>query len=247
MSIKVNSQEEYKKLKIDEKWEVKCEWFIEYINSSKEIKEQFEEMGTIDTNAIIKKGNMIIKIGEWHSQLKTGLLRRYEGMSREEIEKDPNIPERDRKRMIYLMDRGLVKDLDKIWQDRFELLVEYINSSEEIKKHFEEHGSIDRNAVIEKGNKKVEIGKWLDPQKDKLMKKYQGMSIEEIEESKDIPERDKYRMCKLLGIGVRYQTLRITGQKIGQATFGTEVDKCILAEKTIKDLENKMENNRKSK
>lgn len=48
-----------------------------------------------------------------------------------------------------------------IWNRYFKILEDYINSSEEAKKYFEQAGSINSRKVIKIKGKKVYLGRWL--------------------------------------------------------------------------------------
>ena len=120
-----------------------------------------------------------------------------------------------------------------LWDEKFYLLKEYINSSEEIKENFTKNGRIKPKTIIEKNNVKICISLWLNNQKKNLMKKYQNMTIEQIENSGIISEYDKYKMKKLLELGVTYPKLR--AQQIGKASMDAKIEDCDNASKIFED------------
>ena len=71
------------------------------------------------------------------------------------------------------------------------------------------------------------------------MKKYQGMSIEEIKKDKTIPEEDRYRMLKLLKLGLSYP--QISAQNVGKASFDSIVEECDNAQQVMSRLKEEKE------
>ena len=107
--------------------------------------------------------------------------------------------------------RKLIEELDdntyyKLWIKNFDILKDYIKSSEEIRKYFEEKGKIKQSTIVEKDGKKIRIGSWLDNQRT-FMRKYQNMTIDQIKEDKNISKNDKEKMVRLLELGVSYREI----------------------------------------
>lgn len=222
----------YIKLKTnEEKFQERMKEYNEYRKLTEEEKKKYKNRKSIEL---------------WKKNLQFGFMRKYQGMSKEEVENDPNIPPKDKKRMVQLLDAGVeylnTKEeyTDNIWQENFDMFIKYINSSEEILEKFKKTGTIPIGTKMEAEGKCVEVGNWLSNQKYQFMVKYQDMTIEEIENDESIPESDKKRMIKLLNAGVTYKKLRVTGQKIGQATFDSKVIDCDAAEKVFERLENQL-------
>lgn len=120
-----------------------------------------------------------------------------------------------------------------LWDEKFYLLKEYINSSEEIRENFIKTGRIKQKIIIEKNNQKICISLWLNNQRKNLMKKYQNMTIEQIENSGTISEYDKYKMKKLLELGVTYPKFR--AQQIGKVSMDAKIEDCDNVSKIFED------------
>ena len=77
-----------------------------------------------------------VNIGNWLAFQKQGLMKKYQGQTIEEIRNNPDISEEDKKRMMQLLQLGVAyaelrtQTPEEIWQENFDVLVEYINSSE---------------------------------------------------------------------------------------------------------------------
>ena len=204
--------------KQEQSWEENFNCLIKYINSSEEVKQRFNRTGNIDRQAIIENNGKKIKIGSWLNTQKQYLLKKYQAISIEEIEKDEKIPQEAKYRMLKLLNLGVsfpekTRELEW-WDKKYELLKQYINSSKEIKSNFIEYGAIENSAQIEFENKVIAIGRWLNAQKEVLMKKYKNMTIQEIQNDDNIPQIDKYKMEKLLSLGVTYKKNRQETRKI---------------------------------
>ena len=228
-------------------WDKNLELLIKYINSSEEAKKYFEETGRVSEKVKVKKGDKSIYIGKWLNAQKKKILEKYKGITIEQIEEDKNIPQLDKYRLKKLLELGIndsskneaVLEALKIfkyssWKEKYDLLSEYINSSDEIKEHFKRKGTIKIKAEINNNGKTCKIGKWLRDQRSIFMKKYSGMTIEQIQNNPEIHEYDKIKIIKLLELGVAYP--KITGQQIGKASFDSKVEECDNADKIIENL-----------
>ncbi|MCI9063658.1 MAG: DEAD/DEAH box helicase family protein [Clostridia bacterium] len=209
----------------------------DYINSNEEIKEYFEKTGGIPASTVIEIDGRKIKIGHWLSSQKN-FMKKYQGMTLEEIKSNKEIPEKDKEKMILLLELGVSyiqqRETQKIWRRNFKGFMQYVESSEEIKKKFEETGNIDSNTIIEIDGESINMDSWLANQKT-FMSLYRGMTIEEIKSDKTIPASDKERMIKLIKAGVKYRKEQeMTADEIFEETMEA-LDKYIESSEKIRE------------
>lgn len=185
-------------------WDKNFNILVKYINSSEEIKKEFENTGRIHVDAFIIEDGEKVKIGRWLYEQRKIILKKYEDKTLKEIENDENIKEYDKYRLKKLLGLGVtkIKSMNSDWDEKYNKLVEYLNSSEEIKEYFNNTGRIKGNGLIEINGENVDLKMWLNTQKQTLMKEYEGMTIDEIKNSKFINPKEKSRILKLLEIGV---------------------------------------------
>lgn len=196
----------YKKTNHDREWEVKFNALEKYINSDKQIEKNFKEKGKIKKNTRIILNGKEVKIGKWLETQRLVLMKKYYGKTLKEIEEDKTIPEQDKIKMVKLLTLGVSygKDINQEWNDIFNAIERYVESNIEVKKYLMETGGIDYRTKLEVNGKQILVGVWINTQKQYIMKRYQGMAIEEIKQDKNIPEEDRRKMIKLLTLGVKY-------------------------------------------
>ena len=236
------SYSQYEGNTYDGQWKQMFQLLEKYINSSAEIKKNFEKKGRLDKFITVEEKGKIISIGTWLENQKYFFIKKNQGKSInsiEEVEKSNNFSDKEKEKIIKLLKLGMnlrvkEKSNDQIWEENYEALKNYINSDEEVKQKIKDSGDIKSNLVIKVHGETFNIGSWLQNQKQKLLKKYDGMSIEQIEHDEKIPETDKYKMKKILELGVSYPKIR--GQQIGKATYDVNVENCDQTEITINNL-----------
>ena len=91
-------------------------------------------------------------------------------MTIDEIEKNIDIPERDKYRMIKLLNFGVkyIKTRDDKWQEYYDIFVQYINSSEKIRNEFSKNCTIKNSTEVEQDGVIIKIGSWFKRQKEIL-------------------------------------------------------------------------------
>ncbi|MCI9063657.1 MAG: hypothetical protein HFJ17_03545 [Clostridia bacterium] len=141
----------------------------------------------------------------WVNTQRKKLMKNYIGMSIEEVETDKEMPKRHKERMIALLKLNVSypKTFVEELEEELELFREYINKSEERKEKFEKTGKINPNATLEKDEEIIDIGSLCTKERN-FMARYRGMTIEEIEQDKNIPVNHKIRMNMLLEFGFSY-------------------------------------------
>ena len=226
------------------RWNINFNILKEYINSSEEVREYFKRTGSIKATTKIEIDGKEEQIGNWLVYQKQNLMKKYQGKTLDEIREDENIPGKDKKRMIALLELGVsYTTLSKKWQENFNILKEYINSSEEVREYFERTGGIKHSTKIKVDGEEVNIGSWLNIQRQILMKKYQGKEIDEIREDENIPEEDKKKMIALLELGVSYPTDRKKKEKMKECV-GKQVKNNRKTREELERIAKNIENNK---
>lgn len=130
------------------------------------------------------KSEEIRKLGKWISSQKQILLKQYEGKELEEI------PEKDREKVKLLRENGIeYVSVAEIWERRYQEILEFKNRE----------GRFPINSS--KNSKEVQkLANWLNRQKMKLLKQYEGKELEEI------PEVDREKVKLLQEIGIEYES-----------------------------------------
>ena len=106
------------------------------------------------------------------------------------------------------------KRKNNLWEIRYEQLVEYIMSSEKIAELIKEYGYINENKLnIDKDENLIKLIRWIQSQRVGFMKKYQYKTVSEIEEDENISAKHKDRMIKLLQIGIRYSSSKLSWEE----------------------------------
>ena len=237
----------------EEEWYERFQALKKHIISSESVRKYFNKKGTVKENTIVEINGKRLDLAAWIRNQKYYLIKINGGKSIEnidEIEENTNISISDKNKIKMFLDLGVnlrlqEKTYRQIWDEKFNLLEEFINSSDKIKKQFDKDGLIDREQIIKNNFEEIKIGMWFFTQRNTLMKKYQGMTVEQIEKDKSIPEEDKYRMIKLLNLGLTYP--KISGQNVGKVSFDSKVEECDNAQKIINDFKLKKEEKREEK
>ena len=197
-----------------------------YNLSEEEVKKEQEiirEQGRITKSVKlqVKEGEKSISLGKWVSNQKSVLLNKYRGKTLEEIKNDENIDIEEKRRIIALLELGIFSTEEKtqtpeeMWNETYELLKElkeakgrYYNlSEEEVKKEQEkirEQGRITQSLKLQvkEGEKNISLGMWVATQKQNILKKHRGKTLEEIKNDESIDLEEKRRIIALLELGI---------------------------------------------
>ena len=222
----------------------------------KEEQKKLRESGLITKGVKIQVDGKQINLGQWVAVQKgKGVLKKAQGKTIEEIEKDESITEKEKERIKKLLELGIRPTEEKErtpeeqWNYTYNLLKglieakgSYYGLTEEIvkkeQKKLRESGMISATGIkIQVDGKQIDLGQWVAVQKGKgVLKKARGKTIEEIEKDESITKKEKERIKKLLELGIRPIVSKIKNQDVGKATFDANTPSCIEASTIISDL-----------
>ena len=139
---------------------------------------------------------------------------------------------------------------EEIWNKKLDLLKdllkaggEYLGLTEEevqtAQKQFEEHGfiPIKLQLKIEGQENAIQIGSWLSIQR-KVLNKYRGKTVEEIETDENVDKEEKRRVLELLKLGVSFTQKSRTAKEIAEASISslTDIEMSDREDKELKAL-----------
>jgi len=194
-----------------ENWNDNLDICIIYINSSDKNRKYLEKNGRIPVRAEIKVHGKIFLVGKWVDNQRKKLMPKYYGMTVEQIRDDNTIPIEDKRKMLILLKLGVgylkksPQELLNEWYQNFDAAKKHIDESPKNRKEFEKYGTIITAGKVALYGKTFHPQKWMDTQRNGIMKKYQGRTRDDILSDKKVPQEDKWKMMLLLDLGVKYK------------------------------------------
>ena len=221
----------------------------------RKVQKQFKEQGSILQRLKLKIEGQSesIPIGTWLTHQRQ-ILNNHRGKTQEEIEKDEEINEEEKRRVLELLELGVSFTEDKtpeeIWNEHLELLKGLLNAHgtyyelsevkvNKLQKQFINQGYIPVGTKIDGKS----IGGWLNDNR-KILNKYRMKTQDELKLDNRIDVEEKRRVLELLELGTSYTNSRQATQPEEIWNINLELLKGLLEANeeylglTIKEVEN---------